>query len=240
MRADLQLYTPTDAQQITIAGRREVPLEVEPTASLALGLNDSPLWATEWRGFLRGDFPPTRLAALQPHHSGRFPVVFVHGKASSAARWADMLNHLSNDPQIRNRFEFWFFIYETGNPIPYSALRLREALAAAVATLDPQGEATALGGMVLIGHSQGGLLVKMSATDTGSLLWDAISGEPLDELKLRPETRELLRRGLSSSRHSPSGGWCSSPRRIAAAISQRTGSAALSVAWCACRSILPR
>ena len=33
----------------------------------------------------------------------------------------------------------------------------------------------ALRDMVLIGHSQGGLLVKMAAVDTGSRLWDAIS-----------------------------------------------------------------
>ncbi len=50
--------------------------------------------------------------------------------------------------------------------------------------------------MVLIGHSQGGLLVKMNAIDSGSRLWDAISGLPLDELRLRPETRELLRQAL--------------------------------------------
>jgi pimeloyl-ACP methyl ester carboxylesterase len=123
-------------------------------------------------------------------------VALVHGTASSAARWADMLNDLTSDPRIRNRFEFWFFRYETGNPILYSALKLREELAGAVAALDPQDEDPALRDMVLIGHSQGGLLVKMSATDTGSLLWDAISGQPLDELKLRPETRELLRRSL--------------------------------------------
>ena len=198
LRADLRIYTPTDPERITIAGR-EIPLEVEPTASLALGLNDSPIWATEWRGFLRGDLlrdRPTRLAALQPHHPGRFPVVLVHGTASSAARWADMLNDLTSDPRIRNRFEFWFFRYETGNPILYSALKLREELAGAVAALDPQAEDPALRDMVLIGHRQGGLLVKMSATDTGTLLWDAISGQPLDELKLRPETREFLRRGL--------------------------------------------
>jgi hypothetical protein len=198
LRADLKIYTPTDPERITIAGR-EISLEVEPTASLALGLNNSPIWATEWRGFLRGDLlrdRPSRLAALQPHHPGRFPVALVHGTASSAARWADMLNDLTSDPRIRNRFEFWFFRYETGNPILYSALKLREELAGAVAALDPQDEDPALRDMVLIGHSQGGLLVKMSATDTGSLLWDAISGQPLDELKLRPETRELLRRSL--------------------------------------------
>jgi hypothetical protein len=50
--------------------------------------------------------------------------------------------------------------------------------------------------MVLIGHSQGGLLVKMTAIDTGSRLWDHISREPLDELRLQSETRTLLAESL--------------------------------------------
>jgi hypothetical protein len=50
--------------------------------------------------------------------------------------------------------------------------------------------------MVLIGHSQGGLLAKMTAIDTGSRLWDQLSTKPLDELRLQPETRELLRQSL--------------------------------------------
>jgi pimeloyl-ACP methyl ester carboxylesterase len=198
LHGTLELYAPTDPEQITIAGRA-VPLEVEPTASLAYGLNDAPIWKTEFSGFLFGDLlqqTPTQLAALQPHHPGRFPVVLVHGTASSAARWADVVNDLSSDPRIRDRFEFWFFTYETGNPIPYSALQLREALEQAVASLDPAGKDVALRDMVLIGHSQGGLLVKMAAIDTGWRLWDGISRKPLDQLKVEPDTRELLRQSL--------------------------------------------
>jgi hypothetical protein len=107
-----------------------------------------------------------------------------------------MLNDLFSDPVIRARFEFWFFSYETGNPIPYSALQLRRALEQAVTSLDPAGRDAALRDMVLIGHSQGGLLAKMIAIDTGSRLWDQISTKPLDELRLQPETRELLRQSL--------------------------------------------
>jgi pimeloyl-ACP methyl ester carboxylesterase len=198
LHGQLELYAPSDPEQITIAGRA-VPLEVEPTASLAYGLNDAPIWKTEFSGFLFGDLlqqTPTQLAAVQPHEPGRFPVVLVHGTASSAARWADVLNDLSSDPQIRDRFEFWFFSYETGNPIPYSALQLRRALEQAVASLDPAGKDLALRNMVLIGHSQGGLLVKMTAIETGSQLWDHISREPLDQLRLQPETRELLRQSM--------------------------------------------
>jgi pimeloyl-ACP methyl ester carboxylesterase len=47
--------------------------------------------------------------ALSPHRPGRMPVVFVHGTASSAARWADLVNDLLSDPRIRDTFEFWFF-----------------------------------------------------------------------------------------------------------------------------------
>jgi pimeloyl-ACP methyl ester carboxylesterase len=176
-----------------------VPLEVEPTASLAYGLEGAPIWKTELSGFLLGDLlqqTPTQLAALQPHHPGRIPVVLVHGTASSAARWAELVNDLTSDPRIRDRFEFWFFTYETGNPIPYSALQLRRALEQAVAALDPTGADPALRDMVLIGHSQGGLLVKMTAVDTGSHLWDAISAKPVDELRVTPETRELLQQSL--------------------------------------------
>jgi pimeloyl-ACP methyl ester carboxylesterase len=198
IEASLELYTPSDPEQITIAGRT-VPLEVEPTASLAFGLSNPEVWATEVRGFLLGDLlrtAPTNLTELQPHQPGRFPVVFVHGTASSVGRWADMVNDLLSDPAIRERFEFWFFSYETGNPIPYSALQLRRALEQAVASLDPAGKDAALRDMVIIGHSQGGLLAKMTAIDTGSRLWDGISTKPLDELRLQPETRELLRQSL--------------------------------------------
>jgi hypothetical protein len=49
---------------------------------------------------------------------------------------------------------------------------------------------------VVIGHSQGGLLAKMTAIDSGSKLWDTISRRPLDDLILRDNTREQLRRTL--------------------------------------------
>ena len=41
--------------------------------------------------------------------------------------------------------------------------------------------------MVVIGHSQGGLLAKMTAIDSGTELWDTISQRPLDELILRDD-----------------------------------------------------
>jgi pimeloyl-ACP methyl ester carboxylesterase len=123
-------------------------------------------------------------------------VVFVHGTASSVVRWAEMYNRLLADPDIRSRYQFWFFQYDSGKPIALSSLQLREALVAALARLDPEGKDPALRRMVLIGHSQGGLLVKMQVISSGDRIWNAASSKPLDQLVLSDQTRELLRRGM--------------------------------------------
>src|SRR4029453_19419360 len=41
---------------------------------------------------------------MQPYRPGRIPVVFVHGTASSPARWAEMTNELMNDPVLGREF----------------------------------------------------------------------------------------------------------------------------------------
>jgi hypothetical protein len=88
------------------------------------------------------------------------------------------------------------FTYDTGNPVPFSALRLRTELEAAVHKLDPDGSDPALRNIVLVGHSQGGLLAKMLVINSGSRLFDAFSSKPLDELNLSAATREEVRRAL--------------------------------------------
>src|SRR4026208_1611640 len=140
------------------------------------------------------DRPP--LVSTTPYRPGLIPVVFVHGTASSVVRWAEMYNRLLAEPEIRSRYQFWFFQYDSGNPVALPALRLREALTGAVARLDPDGKDPAMRKMVLIGHSQGGLLVKMQAVNSGDQLWKQASATPLERLVLTSKTRELLRAAL--------------------------------------------
>lgn len=200
LHGQLELRTTADADSVQI-GPQNVPLEYEPSAALAYQLSEATaLWSRELWGFFLGDLLQvergTNLASISPHRAGRIPVVFVHGTASSAGRWADLANDLMGDPWIREHFEFWFFTYDTGNPVAYSAARLRQALRAAVERFDPEGKDPTMRQMVLIGHSQGGLLVKMTAIDTGTKLWDDISSVPLDQLNLSTESRELLQESL--------------------------------------------
>jgi hypothetical protein len=120
----------------------------------------------------------------------------VHGTASSPARWAEMLNELESDPAIRKHYEFWFFTYPTGGPILFSAKLLRGWLNRVVATLDPDSTDEALRQMVLIGHSQGGLLARLQVIESGNAFWGNITDTPFDQVKLDPATRTLLQEGL--------------------------------------------
>ncbi|MDD5322737.1 MAG: hypothetical protein PHD43_19425 [Methylococcales bacterium] len=102
--------------------------------------------------------PSFALVSLEPYLPGKIPVVFVHGTAKSPARWADMANDLRADPWIRQRYQFLYFYYDTGNPIPDSGMLLRDKLMAAVERMDPKGRDHCLREMVVVGHSQGGLI----------------------------------------------------------------------------------
>jgi len=198
LHATLDLYNTHDVDTTAIAGKT-VPLEADETAVLAYALASPEIWEREFKAFFSGVFSeatPTQLAAIDAYRPGRIPVVFVHGTASSAGRWADMVNDLLDDPRIRDRYQFWFFTYDTGNPVLYSAALLREALREAVHKLDPTGIDPTLSEMVVIGHSQGGLLAKALVVDTGDRVWDAVAYKPFDEVNLSPERRDLLRRTL--------------------------------------------
>jgi triacylglycerol esterase/lipase EstA (alpha/beta hydrolase family) len=192
----LTLEQPIRREKVEIDGQ-EVALEAETTASLAYALAESPVWQREIWGFLQrmaAIDKGTQLAALQPYRPGRIPVVLVHGTASSPGRWAQMINELVNDRRIGPRIQVWLFMYDTGNPIGYSAMLLRESLKDMVKGLDPEGKDPALRDMVVIGHSQGGLLTKLAVVDTGDRVWKMVSDTPLDDLDMDSEHREEIRK----------------------------------------------
>jgi pimeloyl-ACP methyl ester carboxylesterase len=190
----VDLFLTLEVDTVEIAGH-PVPLEAEPTAALAAGLAESRFWSTELQTFLGNAFGVRRrsgLLALRPYKKGRIPIVFVHGTASSPARWADMVNDLIADPRLRDRYAFWFFSYDSGQPIVYSAYQLRSALTKAVDVIDPEGTDPCARDMVVMGHSQGGLLTKLTVVDSGDAYWQNFSSVPFDQVNFNPQDRELL------------------------------------------------
>lgn len=198
IRGTLRLIAANTAETITI-GTETVPLEIDRTASIATSLAASSMLENELSVFLgnaTGVHGQGRLGARAPFQPGRIPVVFVHGTNSSPARWADMINDLEADPWVRQHYQFWSFAYDSGNPIAYSAMLLRRALRKAVQTYDPEGHDPCLQHMIVIGHSQGGLLTKMTVIDSGDRFWRNVSDTPIDQLHVSDDTRALLREAM--------------------------------------------
>ncbi len=198
LQGRIDVYPAFEPSAIEIDGE-SVPLEADTSAAFAYSFSDPKVWESKYAGFLDGDFfkqTASQLVSLEPYRPDQIPVVFIHGTASSRGRWADLINDLQSDPVIREHYQFWSFSYASGSPTAFSALQLRTAIEEAVHKLDPQGNDPALRRMVLIGQSQGGLIAKLLVIDSGSRLWDLSSREPLDQLRISAETRDLLHEGL--------------------------------------------
>lgn len=204
LQGTVELYDEDKTAAVQIAAY-SVPLEWDPSAALAYRLEGAPVWDFEFAGFRGGDFSflgnnesrnNSGLYMLHPYHPGLIPVVFVHGTASSPARWAEMANELLGDRAIASHYQLWFFIYNSGNPIALSAMRLRESLQAVRKDVDPEGKDPALNQMVVVGHSQGGLLTRMTVVDSGTRFWDRFTKVPFDKADLDSETRDLLARAM--------------------------------------------
>ena len=130
---------------------------------------------------------------LRPYAPGKIPLVFVHGLASSPVAFVQAINEFQNDPVLSARYQFWMFVYPTGRPIVRSALRLREALGRAEAAY---GADPAFRRMVVVGHSMGGILAHMVASDSGREVWDAALNVPPEGLRASPATRAAIDRLL--------------------------------------------
>lgn len=118
-------------------------------------------------GFRGGNYAAkTGLYFLQPYDPDRIPLVFVHGLFSTPFTWVETINGLQADPEIRKHYQFWVFAYSTGNPILYSALRLREELQK-VDKLYPKHRP-----YVVVGHSMGGMLTHAQVINVDRQMWE--------------------------------------------------------------------
>jgi pimeloyl-ACP methyl ester carboxylesterase len=192
-RAEINMYDPINTNQVNINGQ-PVPLENDFTTPLAYMINQTPI-PSGLSGLLDMEswHEVTGMHMLQPYQPGKIPVVFVHGLMSNPETWLPMLNNLMGDPELRKKYQFWFFMYPSGSPILYSASIMRESLKDLNRLYNPDGTQAAFNRMVLIGHSMGGLLSKTMIQSGGDRLYRSVFDTPIEELELPPETKALLR-----------------------------------------------
>ncbi|MGB0599263.1 MAG: esterase/lipase family protein [Rubripirellula sp.] len=179
----LEFFDPLTANQIEMSNQW-VPLETDLTTPLAFFL-DNPEFrkrnrATE--GLINPHHSQGKrgLYMLEPYDPDRIPVLMVHGLWSSPMTWMDMFNDLRSFPEIRERYQFWFYLYPSGQPFWISATQLRSDLIAMRDAFDPSHRHKALDQTVLVGHSMGGLVSRMQTIDSGDQFWKIVSNEPVE------------------------------------------------------------
>ena len=193
----LEFRDPLDHQNLIVGGRR-APLESDLSTPLAYFLNQPEMQEQRIStlGLLRPDsFKKLQgLYMLEPYDPQKMPVLMVHGLWSSPITWMEMYNDLRSDPEVRQHYQFWAYLYPTGQPFWVSASQLRGELASVRQTLDPSHHAPALDQMVLVGHSMGGLVSKMQSVDSKRDFWRINSDRPFEELNAEQETYNKLAR----------------------------------------------
>jgi pimeloyl-ACP methyl ester carboxylesterase len=189
----LELFYPLAIRTVEIHGA-SIPLETDLTTPLAYFLSRSDLNGIEYTGFLNVDKVEKKagIYMFEPYQPGKIPVVMVHGLLSSPLYWTPMFNDLRSNPKLREHFQFWFYLYPTGNSYLAAGADLRRSLAELRAELDPQGRDPALDQMVFVGHSMGGLVSKLLTIDSGGDFWRLVSSKPLESLVAEPQTKTEL------------------------------------------------
>ena len=191
----LELHDPLVERRVEFNGRSE-PLASDLTTPLVYHFARSPLPILQEIGLLDPQWLEklAGLYMLHPYEPGKIPVVLVHGLRSSPAAWMKVINDLRGDPALRERYQFWLFMYPTGVPFPASAAKLRKGLDELREVIDPEHADPALDRTVLVGHSMGGLISKMMIEESGDEVWKLVGRRPFEELRASDEHREMLRR----------------------------------------------
>ncbi len=194
-QATLELYDPLDTSEVTVCDCR-VPLETDLSTPLAYCLDDKSFQELDHPtlGLLRpgSATAKTGLYMLDPYQPNKIPVLMIHGLWSSPITWMEMFNDLRGQPKLRANYQFWFYVYPTGQPFWQAAAQLRSDLVKMRQTLDPNRQALALDQMVLVGHSMGGLVARMQTLDSGDEFWRLNSGKAFQLVKAEEPVRDAL------------------------------------------------
>lgn len=189
----LDFYRTRVDDDVVVAGR-STKLAADFSAPLAYLLSRGQNRNLDIFALLRSDKNFHRLGLYQFHRydPDKIPVVFVHGLMSRPETWVPAVNELMADEQIRERYQFWFFLYPTGLPVWGSAAGLRSELDRYRKAFDPSRRNRNFNRMVLAGHSMGGLISSLQIRTGGKALWKQFMDTPPERLSLSPELKERI------------------------------------------------
>lgn len=189
----VSVHDPLMQDHLLLHGQR-VPLAGNFTAGYGLWLARSGFNKKSLRGLMgreRGIDHP-HLYLMQPFDPQRRIVVMVHGLASSPEAWVNVANEILADEELRREFQIWQVYYPTSMPVPASHATIRQVLLSALHHFNHDDETSAEHGLVLIGHSMGGIITRLMISTADEQLWNWATSDPRLALDLLDEDRTQL------------------------------------------------
>ncbi|MFM8829540.1 MAG: lipase family alpha/beta hydrolase [Spartobacteria bacterium] len=191
--AELTFYRRLQRESVVLNDRKET-LAADFSAPIAYLLSQGKNSAIDIQALVFSDsnFKHTGLLQIDEYDPKKIPAVFVHGLLCRPEAWTPAVNQLLADPEIRSRYQFWFFLYPTGLPVWWSAAKLRSELDRFRSTVDPSQKNPNLDEIVLVGHSMGGLISSLVVRKGGDNLWRQFTDTPPEKLKISTAAKEHL------------------------------------------------
>ena len=189
----LTFYRRLQTESIFLNGRKET-LAADFSAPIAYLLSQGKNSSIDIQSLFFSDtnFKNTGLLQIDEYDPNKIPVVFVHGLLCRPEAWTPAVNQLLTDPEIRSRYQFWFYLYPTGLPVWWSAAKLRTELDRYRAEVDSFHKNPKLDQIVLVGHSMGGLISSLMVRKGGEDLWKQFTDTPPEKLKISGAAKENL------------------------------------------------
>jgi pimeloyl-ACP methyl ester carboxylesterase len=189
----LTFYRRLQTESVVLNGRKET-LAADFSAPIAYLLSQGKNSSIDIQALFFSDtnFKNTGLLQIDEYDPNKIPVVFVHGLLCRPEAWTTAVNQLLADPEIRSRYQFWFYLYPTGLPVWWSAAKLRTELDRYRAIVDPAHKNPNLDQIVLVGHSMGGLISSLMVRKGGEDLWKQFTDTPPEKLKISAAAKENL------------------------------------------------
>lgn len=191
----LSFRNPLTEQAVSFGGRR-VPVAGDFSAPLALQLAGGNQVIRGLRDFFDADerSPDAGVFLLEPYDPERIPVLLIHGLISVPLIWRELIPQIYADPELSKRYQVLLFHYPSSYPVIESAALMRDELQDLRQQYDREGDDPLSENMVVVGHSMGGILARLLATEIGSNLWDQMSLVPFEELQVSEKRRDTLER----------------------------------------------
>ncbi|WP_266182265.1 esterase/lipase family protein [Dyella humicola] len=183
----LVMTDPTLHPDIVVADQHVV-LASDVTAPLAALYDRSRLDRLAIWNLLGGTELAVRegLYLLEDYDPNKTPIIMLHGLGRSPLIWARLTNMIFGSPELHARYQVWHVVFPTNTPILLDRHRVQQFLDDGWRALDPSGTAPARQNMVLIGHSLGGVMSRLLASNSDEVIWNAVFDEPVTALSGTP------------------------------------------------------